>query len=107
MGLNWHLARGYKLDFNYEHTTYEGGIAGEDRPTETALLTRMQAVFRRHRGGNPCPVKFPRCSFSGSLLAVAGCEDEIVDDAIPVSDAASANDAASDHAAEASERAAT
>ena len=45
VGLNWHLARGYKLDFNYEHTTYEGGIAGGDRPTETALLTRMQAGF--------------------------------------------------------------
>jgi len=45
VGVNWHLARGYKLDFNYEHTTYEGGIAGGDRPTETALLTRMQAVF--------------------------------------------------------------
>ena len=37
-----------------------------------------------------------------SLLAVAGCEDEIVDDAIPVSDAAAASDTASDHAAEAS-----
>jgi len=46
VGLNWHLARGYKLDFNYESTTFDGGAAaGTDRPTETALLTRLQAVF--------------------------------------------------------------
>jgi phosphate-selective porin OprO/OprP len=46
VGLNWHMARGYKLDFNYEHTTFEHGApAGTDRPTETAVLTRLQAVF--------------------------------------------------------------
>jgi phosphate-selective porin OprO/OprP len=46
VGLNWHLARSYKLDINYEHVTFEGGGAKlTDRPAESALLTRLQAVF--------------------------------------------------------------
>ncbi len=46
IALNWHLARSYKLEVNYEQVHYEGGGAkGSDRPKETAVLTRLQAVF--------------------------------------------------------------
>jgi phosphate-selective porin OprO/OprP len=46
VGVNWHLLRSYKLEVNYEHVQFEGGGAkGTDRPRETAILTRLQAVF--------------------------------------------------------------
>jgi phosphate-selective porin OprO/OprP len=46
VGLNWHLVRSYKLELNYEHVRFEGGGAkGTDRPKETAVLARLQAVF--------------------------------------------------------------
>jgi phosphate-selective porin OprO/OprP len=46
IGINWHLARGFKLDIDYEHVTFEGGGAKlTDRPAESALLTRLQAAF--------------------------------------------------------------
>jgi phosphate-selective porin OprO/OprP len=46
VGINWHLARGFKLDVNYEHSSFEGGGAKlTDRPAESALLTRLQAAF--------------------------------------------------------------
>jgi phosphate-selective porin OprO/OprP len=46
VGVNWHLARGFKLDVDYEHVTFEGGGAKlTDRPAESALLTRLQAAF--------------------------------------------------------------
>jgi phosphate-selective porin OprO/OprP len=46
VGLNWHLARGFKLALNYEHVAFQGGAAkSTDRPAESALLTRLQAAF--------------------------------------------------------------
>jgi phosphate-selective porin OprO/OprP len=45
VGVNWHLARGYKLDFNYENIHFTDGAKGGDRPKQTSLLTRLQAVF--------------------------------------------------------------
>jgi phosphate-selective porin OprO/OprP len=45
VGLNWHLARNFKLMANYEHTDFEGGAKGADRPTEIVVLTRLQAAY--------------------------------------------------------------
>jgi phosphate-selective porin OprO/OprP len=46
LGLNWHLARGCKLELNYERTRFDGGArAGGDRPEQIAVLSRLQAVF--------------------------------------------------------------
>jgi phosphate-selective porin OprO/OprP len=44
-GVNWHLARNFKLMANYERTKFEGGARGGDRPTETVILTRLQAAY--------------------------------------------------------------
>jgi phosphate-selective porin OprO/OprP len=45
VGLNWHLARNFKLMTNYEKTTFEGGARGADRPTEIVVLSRLQAAY--------------------------------------------------------------
>jgi phosphate-selective porin OprO and OprP len=43
--LNWHLVRGYKLEVDYEHSTFEGGAKGGDRQAESVVLSRLQAAF--------------------------------------------------------------
>ena len=45
VGLNWHMARNFKLMANYEKTTFEGGARGADRPAEIVVLTRLQAAY--------------------------------------------------------------
>jgi phosphate-selective porin OprO/OprP len=45
IGVNWHLARGYKLEVNYDRTKFEGGAKGGDRPEEILVLSRLQAIF--------------------------------------------------------------
>jgi phosphate-selective porin OprO/OprP len=45
VGLNWHLARNFKLSANYERTRFEGGAKGGDKPTEIVVLTRLQAAY--------------------------------------------------------------
>jgi phosphate-selective porin OprO/OprP len=43
IGLNWYLSRSYRLMFNYEQTSFEGGAAGSaDRTDEKVFLTRFQ-----------------------------------------------------------------
>jgi len=45
-GLNWHLARSFKLMADYERTNFEGGArGGGDRPHEIIVLTRFQAAY--------------------------------------------------------------
>jgi phosphate-selective porin OprO/OprP len=46
VGLNWHLARNYKIMADYERTNFKGGAKnGGDRPTEIIVLTRLQAAY--------------------------------------------------------------
>jgi phosphate-selective porin OprO/OprP len=45
VGLNWHMARNFKLMANYVKTTFDGGAKGTDRPTEIVVLTRLQAAY--------------------------------------------------------------
>jgi phosphate-selective porin OprO/OprP len=45
VGLNWHLARNFKLMADYERTNFEGGGRGGDRPHEIVVLTRLQAAY--------------------------------------------------------------
>jgi phosphate-selective porin OprO/OprP len=45
LALNWHLARGCKLELDYERTRFDGGVRGGDRPEQIAVLSRLQAVF--------------------------------------------------------------
>jgi phosphate-selective porin OprO/OprP len=45
VGLNWHLARNFKLMGDYVKTTFDGGAKGTDRPTEIVVLTRLQAAY--------------------------------------------------------------
>ncbi|MGE5125664.1 MAG: OprO/OprP family phosphate-selective porin, partial [Betaproteobacteria bacterium] len=45
LGLNWHLSRNVKYVFDYEQTTFAGGAASGDRPTEKAVLLRAQVLF--------------------------------------------------------------
>jgi phosphate-selective porin OprO/OprP len=45
-GLNWYLAKGFKIVLDYDHTTFKGGAPdGGDRPTEKFLSTRFQTAF--------------------------------------------------------------
>lgn len=45
LGLNWYLTENIKMAFNYDETHFEGGDAnGGNRPTERALLARVQLV---------------------------------------------------------------
>ncbi len=45
VGLNWHLARNFKLMANYERTKFDGGSKAGDRPDEIVVLTRLQAAY--------------------------------------------------------------
>jgi phosphate-selective porin OprO/OprP len=45
VGLNWHMARNFKLMINYEHTSFSGGSPMGDRPSEILVLTRLQAAY--------------------------------------------------------------
>lgn len=46
VAFNWYLARGVRIQLNYEQTAFSGGAAaGADRPTEKALLSRFQVSF--------------------------------------------------------------
>jgi phosphate-selective porin OprO and OprP len=45
VGVNWHLTRQVKVAVNYEHTTFEGGAADGDRPSEDFVVTRFQHSF--------------------------------------------------------------
>jgi phosphate-selective porin OprO and OprP len=45
LGLNWYLTKQVKVSVNYEHTTFEGGAADGDRPSEDFVVTRFQHSF--------------------------------------------------------------
>jgi phosphate-selective porin OprO/OprP len=45
IGLNWHLNRNVRYVLDYEQTTFRGGAAAGDRPTERAVLLRAQVLF--------------------------------------------------------------
>jgi phosphate-selective porin OprO/OprP len=45
LAVNWFLARGVRLQLNYEQTRFDGGAAAGDRPTERAFLARVQHAF--------------------------------------------------------------
>jgi phosphate-selective porin OprO/OprP len=45
VGLNWHLNRNVKYVLDYEQTSFDGGAADGDRPTERALSLRAQVLF--------------------------------------------------------------
>jgi phosphate-selective porin OprO/OprP len=43
IGLNWYLSRSYRLMFNYEQTSFDGGAdGGADREHEKVFMTRIQ-----------------------------------------------------------------
>ena len=43
LGLTWYLNKAYRLMFNYEHTSFDGGAPdGGDRPDEKVFMTRIQ-----------------------------------------------------------------
>jgi phosphate-selective porin OprO/OprP len=44
-GLNWNLNKNVRAIVNYEHTNFDGGAVGGDRPDEDAVLTRLQLGF--------------------------------------------------------------
>jgi phosphate-selective porin OprO and OprP len=46
VAFNWYLVRGVRIQLNYEQTAFSGGAAaGADRPTEKAVLSRVQFSF--------------------------------------------------------------
>jgi len=45
VGANWHMARNFKLMLDYAHTSFDGGSATGDRPSEIVILTRLQAAY--------------------------------------------------------------
>jgi phosphate-selective porin OprO and OprP len=45
LGVNWYLTKQVKVSVNYEHTTFEGGAADSDRPSEDFVVTRFQHSF--------------------------------------------------------------
>ena len=45
LGVNWYLSRNTKLSFDYEQTKFQGGATVGNRPTEKALLNRLQVSF--------------------------------------------------------------
>jgi phosphate-selective porin OprO/OprP len=44
-GANWHMARNFKWMIDFEHTSFSGGGAPGDRPSEILVLTRLQAAY--------------------------------------------------------------
>lgn len=45
VGLNWYPIRNARLSFDFEQTHFQGGAAQGNRPTEKALLNRLQVTF--------------------------------------------------------------
>jgi len=45
VGLNWYLNFFVKLQFNYEQSTFERGALKGNRPTEHAIMERLQIAF--------------------------------------------------------------
>ena len=45
LGVNWYLTKQVKVSVNYEHTTFDGGAADGDRPSEDFVVTRFQHSF--------------------------------------------------------------
>ena len=46
IGVNWYLSRNFKIQLNYDVTSFEGGAPnGGDRKDEKAIFTRFQANF--------------------------------------------------------------
>jgi phosphate-selective porin OprO/OprP len=45
IGASWHMARNFKWMINYDQTSFSGGSATGDRPTEIVVLTRLQAAY--------------------------------------------------------------
>jgi len=45
VGLNWYLAAHYKLQFDYEHTRFDGGATTGNRPDERVLTTQFMLAF--------------------------------------------------------------
>lgn len=45
LGVNWYLNRNYKINFDYEQTSFDGGAKNADRETEKAFLTRFQVAI--------------------------------------------------------------
>jgi phosphate-selective porin OprO/OprP len=45
VGLNWYLTRNVKYAADFEQTTFEGGAADGDRPTEKVFIVRAQIAF--------------------------------------------------------------
>jgi hypothetical protein len=39
------MARSFKLMVDYEHTSFDGGSATGDKPSEILILTRLQAAY--------------------------------------------------------------
>ena len=44
-GVNWYPIAGIKASVNYQHTSFDGGGVGGDRPDEKVLLARLQLFF--------------------------------------------------------------
>ncbi len=44
-GLNWNLNKNVRALFDFDHTEFDGGLPGEDRPHENVFLTRLQLGF--------------------------------------------------------------
>ncbi|HLI62972.1 MAG TPA: porin [Terriglobales bacterium] len=45
VGLNWYLNFFVKLQFNYDQSTFDGGAVKGNRPTEHAIMERLQVAF--------------------------------------------------------------
>jgi phosphate-selective porin OprO/OprP len=46
VGVNWYFSRNFKIQVNYDQTSFEGGAPnGGDAPDEKAIFTRFQANF--------------------------------------------------------------
>ena len=45
VGLNWYLNFFTKLQFNYEQSTFDRGAVNGNRPTEHAIMERLQIAF--------------------------------------------------------------
>jgi phosphate-selective porin OprO and OprP len=45
VALSWYLARSARCAVDFDHTWFEAGAAGGDRPRENALMGRMQLAF--------------------------------------------------------------